>query len=184
MQSLDQFLAEVEGRAFQIARIATGCDQDALDIVQESMISLVTSYSDKCESNWKPLFYRILQNRITDFHRRKTLTGKIFAWIGLKKADEEDIDLLEQIAAPNADMPELALSKDRFSDALIHALEQLPARQQQTFLLRIWEGLSVKETAEAMQCGEGSVKTHLSRATQSLRAHLEPHYFSGDHHES
>lgn len=179
MQSIELFLAEVENRAFQMARIATGCDQDALDIVQDVMLRLVQSYVDKPADSWKPLFYRMLQNRITDFHRKKTLTSRIFAWIGFKNPDGDEIDLVETVEDSKALSPEQLIQHERFGDALLSALEKLPQRQQQTFLLRIWEGLSVKETAEVMQCSEGSIKTHLSRATQTLRDMLEPHNFSG-----
>ncbi|PIE25548.1 MAG: RNA polymerase sigma factor [Neptuniibacter caesariensis] len=181
---MDQFLANVEGRAFQITRFATGCDHDALDLVQDSMISLVSNYADKPETAWKPLFYKILHNRIADFQRKKTLTGRIFSWIGLHNPeDEKGVELLDKIPDPAAEIPELVLSQNRFSEALIMAIEQLPPRQQLTFLLRIWEGMSVKETAEIMQCSEGSIKTHLSRATQSLRNQLEPHNFLDEDHE-
>jgi RNA polymerase sigma-70 factor (ECF subfamily) len=186
VHSIDRFLAEIETRAFHMARIASGNEQDALDIVQDAMLKLVQRYAEKSPENWKPLFFRILQNRITDFHRRQTLGGRIFGWIKFKQDQDSDEEYLspENSADPQALLPEQLLQQCRFSEALTEALKRLPQRQQQTFLLRIWEGLSVKETAIAMQCSEGSVKTHLSRAIQSLRNTLEPHDFSGTDHEN
>jgi len=184
VHSIDRFLADIETRAFQMARIATGNEQDALDIVQDAMLKLAQNYADKSPENWKPLFYRILQNRITDFHRKKTLTGRIFSWVGLNNNENNDDQyVLNNSPDPQALLPELELEQHRFSTALVEALKALSPRQQQTFLLRIWEGMSVKETAEAMQCSEGSIKTHLSRALETLRATLEPHYFTGADHE-
>lgn len=174
--TIEQFLAEIESRAFQMARIATGCEQDALDIVQDVMLSLVQTYPNKPSDTWKPLFYRMLQNRITDFHRKKTLTGRIFSWVGLSPFDNEDeIPVEESYPDPNNRFSEELLQHERFNHALLHALEALPQRQQQTFLLRIWEGMSVKETALIMECSEGSIKTHLSRALMRLKEQLSEH---------
>ncbi|MCZ6771113.1 MAG: sigma-70 family RNA polymerase sigma factor, partial [Proteobacteria bacterium] len=58
-------------------------------------------------------------------------------------------------------------------DKLNRVLEALPLRQQQVFLLRIWQGLDVRETAAAMRCSQGSVKTHLFRATARIREALD-----------
>ncbi|WP_415888556.1 RNA polymerase sigma factor [Neptuniibacter sp. SY11_33] len=179
MQPIEQFLIKIERRAFQIARIATGCDQDALDIVQDVMLKFVYNYSDKPDADWQPLFHRMLQNRITDFHRRKTLTNRIFSWISFRTDEGESEISEEEFVDPSALLPEDFLQHERFGDALIKELEALPQRQQQAFLLRIWEGLSVKETAEAMACSEGSIKTHLSRATARLKQQLHAQNFIG-----
>ena len=87
-KALDQFLLSVQKRAFHMAKIAIGNDDDALDVVQDTMIKLVQKYSDKNEDEWKPLFYRILQSRIYDFHRKHTVKKKIFSWFSLSKNDE------------------------------------------------------------------------------------------------
>ena len=123
---------------------------------------LVEKYSAKPAKEWRPLFYAILNSRIIDYQRKKTLTDRIFAWIDAKKNDEEPE--LESIASEP-----LALLEEQFTiEQLELALEGLPTRQQQVFMLRTWQGFSVGETAEILDCSEGSVKTHLSRATQTL----------------
>ncbi len=169
---LNQFLAEVEGRAFTMANIATRSRDDALDIVQDAMISLVTRYGDKPQAQWRPLFYRILNNKITDCHRKRSRRSRFHFWTS------ETDDLTEHDVASEAPDPvtstQGAAEDDQTMQQIEQALQQLPARQQQAFMLRMWEGLDVRETAVAMQCSEGSVKTHLSRAMKAMRQQLEP----------
>jgi len=158
-----------------MAEISTQNSSDALDIVQEAMIKLVEKYSQKPSEQWKPLFYRILQNRITDHHRSKTLQRKIFFW---KSPQQDEAEFEDNISrASDYITPERELTGQKNLDQVMHSLKLLPRRQQQCFMLRSWEGLSVKETAIAMGCSEGSVKTHYSRAKVTLKNSLEEELF-------
>jgi len=171
-RALDQFLSSVEKRAFKIAQLGLRNDDDALDAVQDSMMKLVQSYASRAAEEWRPLFYRILANRIRDMQRRRTVRGRIMAWLPVRDAeDEEDFDPVAQ--APSHDPgPAKRLELDEAIGVLEAAVAELPPRQQQAFLLRNFEGLDVGETASAMGCSEGSVKTHYFRALESLRARL------------
>ena len=171
-RALDQFLSSVEKRAFKIAQLGLRNDDDALDAVQDSMMKLVQSYSSRDASEWRPLFYRILANRIRDMQRRRTVRGRIMAWLPVRDADdEEDSDPVSQ--APSHDPgPARRLELDEAIGVLETAVADLPPRQQEAFLLRNLEGLDVGETATAMGCSEGSVKTHYFRALSNLRARL------------
>jgi len=106
------------------------------------------------------LFYRILQSRITDWYRRKAVRKRFMIWLTPRSGADDEEDPLQGVA-------------DIVADALLKGLKGLPLRQQQAFLLRAWEGMDVAETAHAMGCSEGSVKTHYSRAVHSLRVRLE-----------
>lgn len=172
--SLESFLAEVERRAFRMARIATRNDADALDIVQDAMLSLVQSYKHRSAEEWPALFHRILQNRILDWHRRETRQKRFFVWWNHSADDDTDDDILENIPETTDSNPAELLARAADVELVICQLERLPLRQQQAFLLRVWEGLDVEDTAAAMGCSAGSVKTHLFRAMQSMRAVLEP----------
>jgi RNA polymerase sigma-70 factor, ECF subfamily len=160
-QDLDRFLASVERSGLRMAQLATRNADDAFDLVQDAMIKLVQKYSKKPAEEWRPLFYRILQSRITDYHRKNSLTRRIFSWF-----DDEDE---EKDSAVDMAGPAEVLAEQLTLESLVEGLHNLPARQQQVFLLRIWEGFSVTETASIMKCGEGSVKTHLSRAVAALK---------------
>ncbi len=153
-----------------MARIATGNEDDALDIVQEAMLTLAQRYAARSEAEWAPLFQRILQNRIRDWYRRSKVRNRFRVWF---KRDEDDDDPLENHPDPIPDEPLQQLETEQFGEALEKALGELPNRQQQAFLLRVWEGLSVEETAAAMGVSAGSVKTHYSRAVHTLREKLE-----------
>jgi RNA polymerase sigma-70 factor (ECF subfamily) len=167
---MDSFLAEVERKAFRMAQIALRNEQDALDAVQDAMMQLVRSYSQRPSDEWRPLFYRILENRIRDTQRRRTVRGRVMAWLPWS-ADTAEADPVAQAPDP-APGPVAQLEGDEIMIALQAALQRLPQRQRQAFLLRNLEGLDVAETAAAMGCSEGSVKTHYFRALQSLRSQL------------
>jgi len=162
----------VERRALRIAQIATRDRDEALDLVQDAMLQLARRYAAQPAAEWPPLFYRILENRIRDWQRRQTVKRRIFFWRDHDAGNEED-DPLEQVADPAQPDGAALLQRRQAMQCLEGALHKLPARQRQAFELRIWEGLSVDETATAMGCSDGSVKTHLSRALHSLRAQLE-----------
>jgi RNA polymerase sigma-70 factor, ECF subfamily len=171
-RALEQFLSSVEKRAFKIAQLALRNDDDALDAVQDAMMKLVQSYASRSAPEWPPLFYRILTNGIRDMQRRRTVRGRIMAWLPVRDAeDDEEFDAIAQAASQDAG-PARRLELDEAIGALETAIAALPRRQQQAFLLRNFEGLDVSETASAMGCSEGSVKTHYFRALEVLRARL------------
>jgi len=169
---LESFLAEVEKKAFRIAQIALRHEADALDVVQDAMMQLAHRYSSRPAAEWRPLFYRILENRIRDVQRRRIVRQRVMSFLPWRGEDEEDLpDPVEQ-AADTSPGPPVQLESEQMIRALEQAVEQLPGRQRQAFLLRNVEGLDVAETAAAMSCSQGSVKTHYFRALQALRAKL------------
>lgn len=176
-QALDSFLASVERRAFRIAQIALRDTEDALDAVQDAMLKLVQCYASKPQTEWAPLFYSILRRRITDIQRRRQVRNRVIVWFGNTSTDddEETWDPTDTVADPGNPDPLEVIANSGTMAALEIALATLPPRQQQAFMLRILEGLDVAQTAHAMGCSGGSVKTHLSRAVHTLRLSLENH---------
>ncbi len=169
-RALNSFLTEVEKRAYKMAMFAVSDRDEALDLVQEAMVRLVKNYGERPADQWRPLFYRILNNQINDYHRRSKLRRFVRGLFG----DDEEKSI--QIADERDAGPAAQLGQDQVMEDLEAALKQLPPRQQQAFLLRTWEGLGVRETALAMGCSEGSVKTHTSRAMQRLQEYLGGHW--------
>jgi len=164
----------VERRALRMAKIATGGTDDALDLVQDAMLKLVKGYAGRSEAEWGPLFHRILQRRIYDWHRRKRVRERFRVWLGA--GEEGNADPMQDLPAVDQCDTAREVSNQRAAAALEAALHSLPIRQQQAFLLRQWEGQDVAQTARIMGCSEGSVKTHYSRAVHALRERLEDHW--------
>jgi RNA polymerase sigma-70 factor, ECF subfamily len=171
-RALETFLASVERKAFRIAQIALRHEADALDVVQDAMLQLSTRYAARPPEEWRPLFYRILENRVRDVQRRRSVRNRVMAYMPWRADDQEDAaDPIDQ-AVDRAPLPPAQLEADEAMAALEQAITELPARQRQAFLLRNFEGLDVAETAATMKCSQGSVKTHYFRALHALRAKL------------
>ncbi len=161
-----------------MAHMATGNREEALDLVQDAMLGLVQGYASRPVEEWRPLFHRILQNRITDWRRRNMVKSRLLQWVSLRWGDDTEREEDPMLSVPdhkNRDpLDELLATHAR--EALVEAIRGLPFRQQQTFLLRAWEGLDVKETATALGCSEGSIKSHFSRAIHTLRERMKDHW--------
>jgi RNA polymerase sigma-70 factor (ECF subfamily) len=177
-KELSQFLAETERRAFKQALFAVRDEDAALDVVQDSMLKLSEKYGDKPANELPLLFQRILQNTIRDYYRRQKVRSM---WTSLfssfTPADDDDADPLEVLAAESSSS-EMASPPDQLQQSQVFALIEealatLPPRQREAFLMRYWEDMDVAETAAAMGCSEGSVKTHCSRATHALAVFLK-----------
>jgi RNA polymerase sigma-70 factor (ECF subfamily) len=176
---LSQFLSRIERRAYKHAVFAMHDSHTALDVVQDAMIKLAEKYGDKPGEELPLLFHRILQNTIRDHCRRQKVRANwttLFSAFQPKHAEEEfdPLDVFED--SDNQSVPAIpdAAFQQKQTIALIEsALSNLPARQREAFLLRYWVGLDTTETAKAMGCTEGSVKTHCSRANHALAIELK-----------
>lgn len=175
-QELSDFLAAAERRAFKQAVYAVRDQEVALDVVQDAMLKLATRYADRPAAELPPLFQRILQNAITDHFRRQKVRNLWITPLSALAGDGDDErgerDILETLepepgSAAAANGAEL-MERAQLLAVLDEEIGRLPRRQREAFLLRYWEDLNVAETAEAMGCSEGSVKTHCSRAAHTL----------------
>ena len=155
-----------------MAIYATRNHEDALDIVQDAMLRLSSKYAERESEQWAPLFFRILQRRILDWHRRRKVRRIFVSWLP-GSSDSDDDNLIDAAPDPNAVEPDRGAENYNIATSLNEAIAALPLRQQQVFLLRELQGLDVKETALAMKCSSGTVKTHYSRARASLQQALE-----------
>ncbi len=137
-------------------------------------MQLARRYADKPAEQWPPLFYRVLRNRVRDWQRRRTVRQRVMAWFPAD--NEQSEELMSTFPDPVGKRPEEEVALTGAMDALDAAIITLAPRQQEALLLRMVEGLNVAETATAMGCSEGSVKTHYSRAVHALREQLGDHW--------
>jgi RNA polymerase sigma-70 factor (ECF subfamily) len=152
-------------------------DESALDIVQDAMLKLAEKYGDRPAEELPLLFQRILQNGIRDHFRRARVRSTWTTLLSGMIADPDDSrDPLESLHLPDAPGriagPEESVAQSVIMRIIEEEISRLPARQREAFVLRYWEDFDIAETAIAMGCSEGSVKTHCSRAAQALASAL------------
>ena len=164
--TLEEFLASIDARAFRFAELGLRHREDALDAVQDAMIKML-GYRDRPAAEWTPLFWSILRNRMVDMQRRGLFRLR---WLvpGSTDKDGEPLDWADDSPDPSRNHD----SREAW-ERIGQAMRRLPARQREAFTLRVLEELDVAQTAQAMGCSEGSVKTHLSRAREALQKQLE-----------
>ena len=174
-RELSDFLKSVERRAFKRASFAVRDEDAALDIVQDSMIRLAEKYADRPAAEFPLLFQRILSNATMDWFRRQKVRNAVVQNLSTLEGDhgeDGDFDLLETLQAVDDTLGTESAADSVSRDQVLRLIEaevaDLPARQREAFLLRYWEEFDVAETAAAMGCSEGSVKTHCSRAVHAL----------------
>lgn len=166
---LDHFLRGVQGKAYAQAVHAVSHRDDALDIVQDSMLKLAKSYAQRDPEEWPMLFQRILQNQIRDYYRRQKVRSILFWW----EQYPTEAGVGPEHALSDAPSPEAELSDQQSLGDIGGAVRELPMRQQQVFLLRAFWGHNVEETATILGCGVATVKTHYTRAVKMLRQQIE-----------
>jgi RNA polymerase sigma-70 factor, ECF subfamily len=177
-RELSDFLAASERRAFKQAMFAVRNEETALDIVQDSMLKLAEKYGDRPAEEFPMLFQRIMQNSIRDHYRRSRVRS---LWTSLlssfSSSEDEDHDPLETLEVESGsytpNTPHGQLLQSQVIEIIEKEIKALPPRQREAFLMRYWEDMDVAETAAAMGCSEGSVKTHCSRATHTLAVALK-----------
>ncbi len=178
-RELNDFLKGVEARAFKRSVYHVRNDESALDIVQESMMKLAEHYGHKPLEELPMLFQRILSNCTLDWFRRQKTRKALFSNMSDFEVAGEDgeFDLLETLStqddSEHTESAETSTERAQILREIETEILELPARQREAFLMRYWEDLDVAETAAAMGCSEGSVKTHCSRAIQALSRALK-----------
>ena len=112
------------------------------------------------------------------FRRKKVRNGVLKNFSDFEGHGEDgDFDILEILesldGSAESESAADVVSRTQTLLAIDSEVALLPQRQREAFLLRYWEEFDVAETAAAMGCSEGSVKTHCSRAVHALAKALK-----------
>lgn len=179
---LSGFLAQVERRAFKQTAYAVRDDHVAMDIVQDAMLKLAEKYAKQPASEYPMLFQRILQNTMRDYWRRQKVRNLWTTLLSSFAGGEDEGDERDPLETLQSDdeqyQPQAQLESRQTITIIEQAIKTLPMRQREAFMMRYWEELDVAETAKAMGCSQGSVKTHCSRAVHALAKIMESQGFS------
>lgn len=174
-KEIDDFLKANEKKAFRKINYQIKNEYDSLDIVQEAMIKLVQNYQTNPIGEYSSIFNTILHNCLVDFLRKENLNKKYFKDYSNDAEEENNYILFDSEMFNNnfydKSIEEKIIDKDKMQQ-IMDAIQNLPTRQSEAFLLRYFDELSIEETAKVMNCSQGSVKTHCSRAIIALKSIL------------
>jgi len=167
-QSFESLVRENSEKMIQLALRLVNNRSDAEELVQEAFLRLYRSLSSfRGESRVGTWLYRTVTNLAIDYLRREKIKRRLFFF----KRSNDDYDPAD--FAPTTDSPQddQIIAREELGYVL-QSLDKLSARQRTVLTLRHQENLSIKEIAEVLGLSQGSIKVHLHRAVQTLRASL------------
>jgi len=152
----DAIVRRFQDRVFRLACVWLYDDQSAADVSQEVFVrgfkGLRSFRFRSAPFTW---LYRTTRNVCNEFNRVRTT----------EPLDDEPPD---PESAPEQDVSEYESAR-----SVRRLVAGLPERQREVVVLRIFEDMSVKETAQSMGCREGTVKALLHKATEKLKLRMQ-----------
>jgi RNA polymerase sigma-70 factor (sigma-E family) len=154
---------EAEFRSFALAQrdnlrrqayLLSGDWYEADDIVQKALTKAFAVWK-RVDPVGAPAYVRRIVVNVYLSHRR-------LAWVRRERTSDE-------VPAARLDPPQEGVD---LRLAVVAALDRLPPRQRATLVLRYWEDLSVDDTAEAMGCSTGTVKSQCAKGLSKMREFL------------
>lgn len=173
----EQLVRRYQDRAFAVAyRMSARDREEALDLTQEAFLSALRNLKNfRGQSSFYTWFYRILVNTCLDARRRKLRWRRLFTRRRSSSQPEANDSRQPQLQAdPDTvrDNPADTVQARQLNRRLQKAMKGLTDRQRTAFQLKVYEEMTIGEIAQVMKLAEGSVKSHLFRATRVLREAL------------
>ncbi len=138
----------------------------AEDITQDAFLALYRHISQVPPSAFRPWLYRVTRNLCLDQLRRRKFKLRLFRDIAPR--DEADVDIAHE--DPNTDRPDQIAATRETHAAMEKAIQELPVKFREAFLLCELQGLSYEDAAAILKCPVKTVSTRLFRARQRFRA--------------
>ena len=169
--AMDELVHRYQNKAFAIAyHLCSGQKQDAEDFTQEAFLRAFRNLQKfRGDSTFYTWFYRILVNVCLDGKRRQNRWRKLISpfFPSQREAYREATDV-EGNSHTDQEVNSRQLSRD-----IQRAIKALPEKQRVAFQLKALQGMRIGEIAQVMGAAEGTVKSHLFRATHALRQALK-----------
>lgn len=172
----DTLFTRYQKRTYRLVQRFVPNHEDALDITQDAFIRAYQGLSNfKSQCQFYSWLYRITVNLCIDFLRKKS-RSEVMVY------ESEDSDELPMANFPDlrSVSPAKAAENKELRSQIRKAIRQLPPKQRQIFILRHWDGLSLKDIATVVGRSDGTVKAHLFHAHRNLRKHLQPYLKESD----
>jgi len=173
----EELIIRYQQKAYAIVyQMCFGNSEEAQDITQEAFLKVIKNIKKfRGNSSFYTWFYRIVVNTCLDGIRRRRRRERVFSlWRGGQQKGAQSKDVFEEQPDPaHYTNPLTVLSGKQLTRELQEALMSLPDKQRTVFQLKVLHEMSIREIAEVMGSAEGTVKSHLFRATHFLRKSLK-----------
>jgi RNA polymerase sigma-70 factor (ECF subfamily) len=173
VEAFEQLIRPNQKKMLSLSQSLAYSFEDAEDIYQEAMLSAFKAIPNfRLESQFVTWLYRIVVN--TACNSRRKLKSKLNQLFVRGEHDfDNSVNQLQSVEISTSSNPEQSLVNQQLSDAINQALESLSKQEKIAFVICHQQGFKMKDAAEIMGCGEGSVKRTLFRAREKMRIQLK-----------
>jgi RNA polymerase sigma-70 factor (ECF subfamily) len=174
--AFDTLFTRYQKRTYRLVQRFISNREDALDLTQDVFIRAYQGLGDfKSQCQFYSWLYRITVNLCIDFLRKKARSEVLQYGYG----ESEELPMAN-IPDPRSESPAKSVENKELRAHIRKAIRRLPPKQRQIFILRHWDGLSLKDIAAVVGRSDGTVKAHLLHAHRNLRKHLRPYLQESD----
>ncbi len=162
--AFEALVRDNQKKVYNLALKMTGNEEDALDISQEAFIKAYTGLKNfRAESRFSVWLYRLTYNICIDFLRKRKRRPELPLTIS-----DDDGETLELEIPDTRYEPASQAERQELREAVAKGIAALPDKHREILVMREMTGMSYDEIAVALGINEGTVKSRLSRARQSL----------------